>query len=280
MSNLVVRSITGALFVFVILGSIFWNETISLAVLSIFMTLGLIEFLMLFKASDKVSIRWELGLAYGVIMFGLFVAALFNQIPQILLITSFPLTFLLMLTELWRKKENPILNMSVQLLGAIYVILPFFLMILLNHGDTRMNWQGDKEIPLLAGMFILVWTNDTFAYLTGRLLGKTPLFERVSPKKTWEGTIGGILLTIAAGYVISLFSTNYGFTFWLVSGGLIAVCAILGDLLESVFKRSLNIKDSGNILPGHGGILDRFDAALFAAPFFISWVYFYIFFAS
>ena len=279
MSNLVVRAITGALFVFVVLGSIFWEERVALVVLGGFMALGLIEFLMLFKTSDKVSIRWEIGFTYGILLFGLFVSAMFEQIPQILLLLSFPITFLLMLTELWRKKDNPILNIGTQLLGAFYVVVPFFMMAMIHHYNTSLEEIGLLSgIPLLAGMFILVWTNDTFAYLTGRLIGRTKLFERVSPKKTWEGTIGGIVFTIGAGYAISLYSPQFDLLFWMVSGGLIACCAILGDLLESVFKRSLNIKDSGNILPGHGGILDRFDAALFAAPFFVCWTYFNIYF--
>lgn len=137
--------------------------------------------------------------------------------------------------------------------------------------------MSSHQNPLAIGMFLLIWTNDTFAYLTGRFIGKTKLFERISPKKTWEGTIGGVVFTIGVGYLIGLWSSDYTSTFWMVSAVLIAPCAIFGDLLESLFKRSLNIKDSGNILPGHGGILDRFDATLFAVPFFYSWVMFYNF---
>ena len=124
-------------------------------------------------------------------------------------------------------------------------------------------------------MFLLIWTNDTFAYLSGRFFGKTKLFERISPKKTWEGTIGGIIFTIIVGISISYWTIEYNMFFWVFAALLIAPCSIFGDLLESLFKRSLNIKDSGNILPGHGGILDRFDAAIFAIPFFYTLVIIY-----
>jgi len=110
------------------------------------------------------------------------------------------------------------------------------------------------------------------------MFGKTKLFERISPKKTWEGTIGGIFLTLGIGVLIAYYDQNQGIVFWGIASLLIAPCAIFGDLLESLFKRSLNIKDSGSILPGHGGILDRFDAALFTIPFFYCWWTIYAYF--
>jgi phosphatidate cytidylyltransferase len=152
--------------------------------------------------------------------------------------------------------------------SVFYLIVPFFLVIALNR-------MSDHQNPLAIGMFLLIWTNDTFAYLSGRFFGRTKLFERISPKKTWEGTIGGIFFTIGVAYLISLWCNDYSLSFWIIAALIIAPCSIFGDLLESLFKRSLNIKDSGNILPGHGGILDRFDAALFAIPFFYCWVVFY-----
>jgi phosphatidate cytidylyltransferase len=126
-------------------------------------------------------------------------------------------------------------------------------------------------------MLLIVWTNDTFAYLVGRFFGKTPLFERISPKKTWEGTIGGIFFAIVAAYLIAYFS-EMDWIYWTIAAVIIAPAAILGDLLESAFKRSLQVKDSGNILPGHGGILDRFDATLLAAPLFFIFHIIYVYF--
>ena len=117
-------------------------------------------------------------------------------------------------------------------------------------------------------MFILIWTNDSMAYATGRLIGKTKLFERISPKKTWEGTIGGIIFTLGAGFLWSFYVSELPLIFWIICSPLVAVAAIFGDLFESQIKRQLGVKDSGTILPGHGGILDRFDAALMAIPIF------------
>lgn len=274
MSNLVVRSITGALFVVLILGSVFWNELIAFSVLTGFMILGLIEFYTLFKNNEQIDIRWEIPTFFSLLIYGLFAFAMFGHIPTVILIGVFPLLFIYFLTELWRKKENPLINLSIGLFGMFYVGLPFFLMNLLNHFDQSLNWLHiNNSLPLLAGLFIIVWTNDTFAYLTGRFLGKHKLFERISPKKTWEGTIGGVLFAIGAGLLIAFFTDQFDMLFWGIAAVLISLSSIFGDLLESLFKRSLKIKDSGTILPGHGGILDRFDAAIFAAPVFLFWVY-------
>jgi phosphatidate cytidylyltransferase len=177
----------------------------------------------------------------------------------------------LILAELWTKKEHPLINISVLVFGIIYVVGPFYLTI-------DMNLRDDSYMPSVVAMFLLIWTNDTFAYLSGRLFGKTKLFERISPKKTWEGTIGGIVMTILLGFIIGTYINQGETMFWIISAIIIAPCAIFGDLLESLFKRSLGIKDSGTILPGHGGILDRFDAALFSIPFFYCWTMIYHYF--
>ena len=124
---------------------------------------------------------------------------------------------------------------------------------------------------------VLVGCNDTFGYIIGVLFGKHPLVPTISPKKTWEGTIGGVVLTILIGFVFAYIDPSRGVLFWIPAAIIIVPGAIFGDLLESLFKRSLNIKDSGTILPGHGGILDRFDAALFAIPFFYCWSMIYLF---
>ena len=281
MNNLIVRAITGALFVAVILGSIFWNETASFAVLSGFMILGIIEFYKLFNNNENIDIDWRIGLGMSVLIFGLLSVVNFGHLPSVILWSIVPIILVFMLIELWREKKNPILNIAVLLFGMVYLITPFMMTIMLNHGDVQLssNYIDYKQIPLIAGMFILVWTNDTFAYLSGRAFGKTKLFERISPKKTWEGTVGGVILTIGVSYLLSMYTDASDAVYWMVAGAIVSICAILGDLLESLFKRSLDVKDSGTILPGHGGILDRFDAMLFAAPFFVAWTYLYIYFA-
>jgi phosphatidate cytidylyltransferase len=264
LGNLATRSITGVIFGTVVIGSILWNPYVQALVFSVFMVLGLIEFYRLFKNDPIVKVSSEIGIFIGLFIFALLIGISAKVLPIISITFIFPLFFTLILNELWKRKEHPIINISVLVFGIIYVVVPFYLTIDLNLRNT-------SYLPAVVGMFLLIWTNDSFAYFSGRLFGKTKLFERISPKKTWEGTVGGIIFTLIFGYIIGAFINQGEEIFWVVSAVIIAPCAIYGDLLESLFKRSLNIKDSGNILPGHGGILDRFDAALFAIPFFYCW---------
>jgi phosphatidate cytidylyltransferase len=129
-----------------------------------------------------------------------------------------------------------------------------------------LNDSKIEDSELLIGFFIILWSNDVFAYIVGSLIGRAKLYERVSPKKTWEGTIGGITFSIVAAFIISRFFLSIDTTNWLALGFLISIFATLGDLIESLLKRQAGVKDSGNIMPGHGGILDRFDGVIFAIP--------------
>lgn len=268
MNNTLLRALTGSVFVFLIVGALWLGIGSTLLVMSLFLILGLNEFFNLFKDNKIIQPAVELSIVGNLIIFGILIGTGLEVIPGKSFALIFPILFILFLSELWRKKENPILNIGLIAFSVFYLVIPFFLIISL----TQMS---DHNSPLAIGMFLLIWTNDTFAYLTGRILGKTKLFERISPKKTWEGTIGGILFTVLVAYLLGLWNADYPPFFWIVAAFIISPCSIFGDLLESLFKRSLNIKDSGNILPGHGGILDRFDAALFAIPFFYCWVLFY-----
>ena len=274
MNNLIQRSITGTLFAVVVLGSIIWDPYAQAIVFSVFMVLGLLEFYNLFRQHNYVEVSIEIGIFIGIFIFCLLVGFSLEWLPIISILFIFPLFFTLILEELWRKKEHPLINISVLVFGIIYIVLPFWLTIDLNLREETEN----HYMPLVVGMYILIWTNDTFAYFTGRFIGKTKLFERISPKKTWEGTVGGILFTLVAGYILGAFINKGDEIFWMIAAVIIAPCALFGDLLESLFKRSLNIKDSGKILPGHGGILDRFDAVLFAIPFFYCWAMIYEYF--
>ena len=251
--NLGQRMITGAVFGTLVIGSMLWNPYAFALVFSFFMVVGLWEFYNFFKQHQVVEVSNEIGIFIGIFIYILF-----------------PLFFTLILNELWAKHAHPLLNISVLVFGIIYVVGPFYLSIDLHVRDT-------SPLPKVLGMFLLIWTNDTFAYFTGRAIGKRKLFERISPKKTWEGTFGGILFTLLLGFLIGAYINKGEVLFWMISALIIAPGAIFGDLLESLFKRSLNIKDSGKILPGHGGVLDRFDAALFTIPFFYCWSIIYLY---
>ena len=182
----------------------------------------------------------------------------------LLLIFVFLLIFFLSIFELFRKKENPFSNIGYTLLGILYVAVPFALLLLIPSKNAIQF--------IVLGFFFLIWSNDTFAYLVGRTIGRTKLFERISPKKTWEGFIGGVICTQGIAYLISIYFTELAPIHWHVVALIVSVFGTLGDLVESMFKRSLGVKDSGTILPGHGGILDRFDGVLLSSPFVVTYL--------
>jgi phosphatidate cytidylyltransferase len=268
MNNILLRALTGSVFVSLIIGALWWNISATIVVMSLFLILGLNEFFNLFKNDKSIQLSTTIAIVSNLAIFSILIGTMTQIVEGAYFSLIFPILFLTFLTELWRKSKNPLVNIGIMTLGTFYLVVPFFFMIALGN-------MSDHKNPLVIGMFILIWTNDTFAYLSGRFFGRTKLFERISPKKTWEGTIGGVLFTIIIAYFIGQWSYDYPPTFWIISALIIAPCSIFGDLLESLFKRSLNIKDSGNILPGHGGILDRFDAAIFTVPFFYCLVVFY-----
>lgn len=163
--------------------------------------------------------------------------------------------------QLWREDESPFTTACYTLLPSIWIMLPFALMSNLQYSQPGF----------LMMLFIFIWVNDTFAYLSGMLFGKHKLWERHSPNKTWEGSIGGVLFSIlAALFIAPLFNisySNFGRVNWVTIALICSIVGTLGDLVESMFKRYCGVKDSGNIMPGHGGILDRFDSMLMAVPF-------------
>lgn len=270
MNNILVRTLSGAVFISLILVPLFLeNSVYTVVILFLFMTLGIVEYGKLVQHAGSITINWQLNTVFSLLISGLYILKLYGYAPWAYEVI-FCLVFIWSSTELWRKKEHPLINIGISLFGFIYVCLPLLLAISIHFTDKH-------SFPLLAGMFILIWTNDTFAFLSGKFFGKTKLFERISPKKTWEGTIGGILFTLLMAFVLSTLFDPEQQLFWIVSVLFIVPAAIYGDLLESLFKRSLGVKDSGNIMPGHGGILDRFDASFFAIPFFLMWHQLYVY---
>lgn len=257
MNDILIRSLTGAVFVAVVLGSIWLGSWISFAVMGLIGVVGLHEFYTLKKNPMFGPTRW-LSIFLGAIIYVVYVFMYFDIfdlffIPHISLL---PL-LTIFIVEIYRNKELPLENTSLSFFGWVYILMPLYLLAFL----------ANQSFLYALAPLVLTWTNDTFAYLGGRFFGKKSLFPRISPKKTWEGTIIGVVFSALAGLIIAM-NTGSATLFWIVSAILVAIASILGDLFESLFKRSLNIKDSGKLLPGHGGILDRFDATLFAVPLF------------
>lgn len=268
--TLLTRTLSGAVFALLIIGSIFWHPIALAIVLLIFTALGLHEFYGMFTKAGVLRNN-NSGYILGLITYSLITAWAFSWINLSILFAILPLAFLLFVFELYKNDKQPFLQIAFQLLGIIYVAIPFSLYHLIHQFPIGGN--PDFEPWLLAGVFILIWGNDTFAYLFGMSFGRHKLFERISPKKTWEGTIGGGLSTFGIAWLLGSYIHSVNLVTWLILAAIIVPSAIFGDLIESMLKRSLNIKDSGSIMPGHGGILDRFDAANFALPFIIFFLY-------
>ena len=232
-----------------------------------FTVVGLIEFYYLIE-KDNIKPQKILGTAVGIVLTVLNLCVAFTILDFKYLILILPLTTLIFIFELFRKKENSLMNVAVTLLGITYIALPFSMLLYFPLTKTHNE--------LLLSFFIFLWTSDTMAYVVGSMFGKHPLFKRISPKKTIEGTIGGIIFTVIAAIILSKFYIDYSLSQWLIFSGVVAVTGILGDLVESAFKRSIDQKDSGTLFPGHGGLLDRFDSVLIAAPFALIYIKFFI----
>lgn len=268
MSNLVQRAITGFFFVVVLVFCVSYNGYTLSALFFIISVLSLYEFYGLIKQGNyKPNV--PLGMLVGGIVYLVFTLRNYSQIASSTISLLFPLLFIFFLVELFLKQPKPFENVAISILGPVYAVLPFAIFTGLGfmHGMIY-NYQ----LPL--GFLILLWSNDTFAYLFGRQFGKHKLFERISPKKTWEGFIGGALSALVISQVLAHYFPTLSPINWAIVSLIIACFGTLGDLVESMFKRSLDVKDSGTILPGHGGLLDRFDGLLVSAPFVYAYLIF------
>jgi phosphatidate cytidylyltransferase len=181
---------------------------------------------------------------------------------------AFPFIATIFFVELYRDKSTPFQNIALTILGLVYVLMPFAAWV-----SYLYPARGIYNSHIILGYFFILWTNDTGAYLTGSAFGRHKLWERISPKKTWEGFIGGLLLSMGVAYLIAHYYTELNPILWVLIGFIVSIFGTLGDLVESMFKRSLDVKESGGILPGHGGILDRFDGVLLSTPFVIGLLY-------
>jgi phosphatidate cytidylyltransferase len=269
LNNLITRTITGIFFVVLIVAAVVISRYTFSSLFFVITTLGLWEF---YSLVEKVNISPNkvLGTLAGAFLF-ITNALIAHGLAKVeILLFSFLFLFLVFLFELYRKIEHPFTNVAFTFFGLMYVAVPFSL---LNYLPDPTFTFGAYNYTYALGFFFLIWVNESGAYLVGTAIGRHRLFERVSPKKSWEGTIGGGVLCLITAFVISRFYTDLSLINWLIIAVIVVVFSTYGDLFESLFKRSIKAKDSGTILPGHGGILDRFDGVIMATPFVLVYLF-------
>lgn len=262
------RAITGLVFIVVMVGSMLAGNYVFSIFYLLLSMLCLQEFYKLVKHGG-VQPNSNTGLVIGGFIFIAF-ASLGYISNGYLLVALLPVVLIsVFVQQLFKTAPAPFTDIAYTFSGLIFAVMPFCFfhaLAFVQHGTFNFHF------PL--AFFIMLWANDTGAYLVGRSLGRTKLFERHSPKKTWEGFFGGVLISALAAFIISRFYPELQWRQWISVAVLIGCFGTLGDLTESMLKRSINIKDSGNILPGHGGLLDRFDGLLLAAPVVFTYLYF------
>ncbi len=262
LKSLLIRSLSGLVYVAVILLGILWGPMVLGAILLIFSVLALVEIKNLFPVEmQDSSIVPVVGTGISVLLY----LYSLKYLPASYLSIVFALLFLLFVKEIFRKKPEDVLQqVAVQVFAIVYIVFPLGMVNYFFYSGSHPDIPGKS---ILFAFFAFIWINDSFAYLTGTLIGKHKLAAQISPKKTIEGSIGGLLFTLLAGYLFSLFFQDLDLFRWLVFAFLVVVLGTLGDLFESMLKRNAGRKDSGNLMPGHGGILDRLDSVLMTAPF-------------
>lgn len=261
MKEILIRSFTGLLYISLLMVSLL-NEHALIILFYVFGLICLAEFKKLIEYKSFFSFIFFtiIYLIFGYWQFFMNSNNGLNEATQILqVITIFVQLFLI--KDLFTQKNIPLFISKRFILTTCYLSSAFVFLILIA------NYNNQYEPLVLLGAFILIWTNDTFAFLVGKNFGKQKLFEKISPKKTIEGFLGGLFFACLASYFITTFTETLTFNHWLILAIIISVFGTLGDLIESKFKRQANVKDSGIIMPGHGGLLDRLDSIIFAAPF-------------
>lgn len=266
--NLLVRTASGVVLLGVVLAAAFTGYCGFSALLVLITIVGVWEFYQLALAKGVVPQRC-MGLIASLLLFGASYCALESVVGgrdigmlgfalALLLVTVIALIFFV---EVFRNKENPLLNIATTIMGVAYVALPMSLMLFIPELLSPGTWN-----PWIFLFYLfLVWGNDVFAYLVGISIGRHKMSPRLSPKKSWEGFFGGILGSLAMG-AFGAFVVEGSYIMWIGLAFVVSLSSVLGDLVESMFKRDAGVKDSGNFIPGHGGMLDRFDAFILSAP--------------
>ena len=274
MKNLIIRALTGIIFVVVLISAIYIHPIFFLILFCIITGLTLWEFGGLVKHYENANLQRTVNVLGGVYLFiATFVYA--NGLTDGKIFLPYLLFIMLtMIAELYYKAPNPINNWAFTLFAQVYCAGSFSILNFIGAEPGTPGVMSYTPIFIMA-IFIFVWLDDTGACLVGSLIGKHKLFERISPKKSWEGFFGGLILSLASSQAFAWFAPEINRMNWLGLAATVVLFGTWGDLIESLLKRTLGVKDSGNVLPGHGGMLDRFDSVMLAVP--ASYIYIELF---
>ena len=274
MKNLIIRALTGIIFVVILISAIYIHPIFFLILFCIITGLTLWEFGGLVKHYENANLQRTVNVLGGVYLFiATFVYA--NGLTDGKIFLPYLLFIMLtMIAELYYKAPNPINNSAFTLFAQVYCAGSFSILNFIGAEPGTPGVMSYTPLFIMA-IFIFVWLDDTGAYLVGSLIGKHKLFERISPKKSWEGFFGGLILSLASSQAFAWFAPEINRMNWLGLAATVVLFGTWGDLIESLLKRTLGVKDSGNVLPGHGGMLDRFDSVMLAVP--ASYIYIELF---
>ncbi|MCX6326152.1 MAG: phosphatidate cytidylyltransferase [Bacteroidia bacterium] len=270
MNNFFRRTLTGAWIVIFVMGG-FWLHPVSFFMTGLVMLVGTqYEYYLMIR---NTGVRPQLvpGIITGITAYIISTLVASGVIPKNSFLVLIPMMLIIMVVELYSKQEKPFDSLAHTFFSVLYTAIPFSMMpfsafsrtglsSLLPHGNISFS-PG-----IIIGFFILIWANDTGAYLTGVSFGRHRLMERISPKKTWEGFFGGVIIAALVAWLLSGWLGVVDKTQWIIIAVIVSVAGTYGDLVESMLKRSIGVKDSGTIMPGHGGFLDRFDSAIISFP--------------
>lgn len=278
--NLITRSISGVIFLAIMIVGMIFRPDAFIFLFTLITGMTLWEYTGLVNNIEDVTVNRLISTIAGMYLFLAVAGIRTGMVDNFIVFVPYILSIVyLFISELYTGNKNAINDWAYTMLGQMYIALPFALINILAFevspdGTAR---HFDKLLPL--SVFIFLWTNDTGAYCSGSLLGRHKLFPRISPGKSWEGSIGGGILVLIVAAIIGSIANNGDSTHalsiaeWMGLGLVVVFFGTWGDLVESLFKRTLGIKDSGNIMPGHGGMLDRFDSSLMAIPAAVIYLY-------
>lgn len=283
MKNFITRAITGIIFV-AVMAYCFFDPLTMMLLFAIITGLTIWEFTGLVNNRENVTVNRFICTAAGVFLFAAVTGFCSEMTPSSVFIPYLITIIYLFVSGLFTKNEDPVNDWAYAMMSQMYIALPLSCISIMGfRGIPGVGVTYNALLPL--SIFVFLWMNDTGAYLSGSLFGRHKLFPRVSPGKSWEGSIGGAIVVLAVAALVAwadhshqletlkVAETGLSTAEWLGLGAVVVVFGTLGDLVESLFKRTLHVKDSGNILPGHGGMLDRFDSSLMAIPAAVVYLY-------